>query len=122
MVKNLPAMQETQVQSLGREDLLEKGMATHSSILNEKTCLICMGVVQGSSYKSFKEIKDSDVLFCHLFLDFSKLVVFYYPFENLDNGFFSPGFIWIFRITFLSRRILSLIRDAMWTTSQWTST
>ena len=33
MVKNLLAMQETQVQSLGREDLLEKGMATHSSIL-----------------------------------------------------------------------------------------
>ena len=28
-----PAMQETQVQSLGREDPLEKGMATHSSIL-----------------------------------------------------------------------------------------
>ena len=33
MVKNMPAMQETQVPSLGREDLLEKGMATHSSIL-----------------------------------------------------------------------------------------
>ena len=33
-VKNLPAMQETQVQSLGQKDLLEKGMATHSSILN----------------------------------------------------------------------------------------
>ena len=33
MVKNLPAMQETQVQSLGREDPLEKGMATHSSTL-----------------------------------------------------------------------------------------
>ena len=32
-VKNLPAMQEIQAQSLGREDLLEKGMATHSSIL-----------------------------------------------------------------------------------------
>ena len=32
-VKSLPAMQETQVQSLGQEDLLEKGMATHSSIL-----------------------------------------------------------------------------------------
>ena len=32
-VKNLPAMQETRVQSLGREDPLEKGMATHSSIL-----------------------------------------------------------------------------------------
>ena len=33
MVKNLPAMQETRVRSLGREDPLEKGMATHSSIL-----------------------------------------------------------------------------------------
>ena len=32
-VKNLPAMQETQVQSLGREDLLVKEMANHSSIL-----------------------------------------------------------------------------------------
>ena len=33
MVKNLPAMWETRVQSLGREDLLEKGMATRSNIL-----------------------------------------------------------------------------------------
>ena len=33
MVKNLPAMQETRVQSLGQEDPLEEGMATHSSIL-----------------------------------------------------------------------------------------
>ena len=32
-VKNLAAIQETQVQSLGWEDSLEKGMATHSSIL-----------------------------------------------------------------------------------------
>ena len=32
-VKNLPAMQETQVQFQGQEDPLEKGMATHSSIL-----------------------------------------------------------------------------------------
>ena len=32
-VKNLPGMQETQVQSLSQEDPLEKGMATHSSIL-----------------------------------------------------------------------------------------
>ena len=35
-VKNLPAMQETQVQSLGWEDALEKEMATHSSILSWK--------------------------------------------------------------------------------------
>ena len=32
MVKTLPEMQETQVWSLGQEDPLEKGMATHSSI------------------------------------------------------------------------------------------
>ena len=33
MVKNLPAVQETQVQSLGQEDPLEEGMAAHFSIL-----------------------------------------------------------------------------------------
>ena len=33
MVKNLPAIQETQVQFLSQEDPLEKGMATHSSTL-----------------------------------------------------------------------------------------
>ena len=33
MLKNLPVMQETQVQSLGREDPLEKELATHSSTL-----------------------------------------------------------------------------------------
>ena len=32
-VKKLPALQETRVQSLGQEDPLEKGMATHSNIL-----------------------------------------------------------------------------------------
>ena len=33
MVKNLPMIQENQVQSLGQEDPLEKGMATYSSVL-----------------------------------------------------------------------------------------
>ena len=37
MVKNLPAMQETMVQSHGQEDPLEKEMATHSSILAWET-------------------------------------------------------------------------------------
>ena len=36
MVKNLPAMWETWVQLLGLEDALEKGMATHSSILAQR--------------------------------------------------------------------------------------
>ena len=33
MLKNLPAMTETRVKSLGREDPLEKGMSTHSDVL-----------------------------------------------------------------------------------------
>ena len=33
MVKNLTTMQETRIQSLGQEDPVEKGMATHSSII-----------------------------------------------------------------------------------------
>ena len=36
-VKNLPAMQETQVQYLSQEDLLKKGLAMHSSILSWRT-------------------------------------------------------------------------------------
>ena len=36
MIKNLPAVQETQVQSSGQEDPLEKEMATHSSVLARK--------------------------------------------------------------------------------------
>ena len=36
LVKNLPAMQETQVRSLGGEDPLEKGMANYSSVLDWK--------------------------------------------------------------------------------------
>jgi len=36
MVKNLPEVQETQVQSPGQEDSLKKGMATHSSILAQR--------------------------------------------------------------------------------------
>ena len=35
-VKNLPAIQETRIQSLGQEDPLEEGMATHSSIFAQK--------------------------------------------------------------------------------------
>ena len=36
LVKNLPAVQQTQVQSLGQQDLLEKEMANHSSIFTWK--------------------------------------------------------------------------------------
>ena len=43
MVKNLPAMQETWVQSLGREDPLENEMATHSGILTWETSFMDRG-------------------------------------------------------------------------------
>ena len=46
-VKNLPAMQETWVQSLGQENPLEKGMVTHSSIL---TWRISRSLVGYSAY------------------------------------------------------------------------
>ena len=39
LVKNLPAVQETWVRSLGWEDLLEKETATHSSILAWRVCM-----------------------------------------------------------------------------------
>ena len=50
MVKNLPAMQETQVQSLGRDNPLEKEMATHSRILCLENPLdrgACWAIVHG---------------------------------------------------------------------------
>ena len=53
MVKNLPVMKETQVQSVGREDPLVKGMAIHSTILawripwtEEPGGLLSMGVAK----------------------------------------------------------------------------
>ena len=61
MVKNLPAMQETWVRSLGQEDPLEEGMTTHSSILawriprtEESGGLQSMGVVKPT-------MKDTDI-------------------------------------------------------------
>ena len=39
IVKNLPVIQETPVRSLGQENPLEKGMATHSSILAQRTSM-----------------------------------------------------------------------------------
>ena len=44
LVKNLPVMQETQVRSLGWEDPLEKGKATHSCILENSMDYTVYGV------------------------------------------------------------------------------
>ena len=65
VVKNLPAMQETQVRSLGREDPLEGSMATHSSILvwrvpwtEEPGGLQCIGL---QSQTGLKQLSSSSV-------------------------------------------------------------
>ena len=60
MVKNPPAKQETQVQSLDQEDLLEKEMATHSSILAGKIpCREESGVLQSmGSQKSQTQLSN----------------------------------------------------------------
>ena len=63
-VKNMPAMQETRVQSLGQEDPLEKGMATHSSILSRRITW----TEEPSSPWSHKELHTTEQLTLSLFL------------------------------------------------------
>ena len=59
MVKNLPAKQETWIQSLGRGDPLEKGMATHSSILAWRISWIKEpGVLQTMESQSYTQLSD----------------------------------------------------------------
>ena len=64
-VKRLPTMWETQVQSLGLEDLLEKEMATHSSILAWKTRWTAINLVGYSPWDS-KELDKTERLHFHL--------------------------------------------------------
>ena len=59
MVKNLPAIQETQVRSLGQEYPLEKGMSTHSSILAWRITLTEEpGGLQSMIAKSWTQLSD----------------------------------------------------------------
>ena len=59
-VKNLPAMLETRVQSLGQEDPLEAGMATHSSIL--AWSIPGQRSLVGYSPRCYKESDTTDLL------------------------------------------------------------
>ena len=62
-LKNLPEMQETQVESLGWEDPLEKGMATHSSILAWRIpCTEEPGGLQSMESQSQTQLSDEHSL------------------------------------------------------------
>ena len=93
MVKRLPTMRETQVQSLGWEDLLEKETATHSSILEWK---IPWTSLVGYSTWGHKESDTTERL------HFTSLYVSLWP----DSSFlFSTEkhstFVWIYRSLFI---------------------
>ena len=65
-LKNLPAVQETQVQSLGQEDPLERGMATHSSVLTWR--IHGQKSLVGCSPRGHKESGTTEQLKLSLFL------------------------------------------------------
>ena len=70
MAKNLPAIQETWVQSLGWEDILEKGKATHSSILAWRISQTVQSMewqkVGNDSSDFHFHYHDSDLPCCHI--------------------------------------------------------
>ena len=73
MVKNLPAMRETQIQSLGREDPLEKGTATHPVSLPGE--LHGQRRLDGYSPWGCKESDTTQRLACPLFSHFDREAV-----------------------------------------------
>ena len=73
MVKHLPAMQETRVQSLCREDPLQKEMATHSRILAWR--IPWTEEPGGLQYMGLQRVRNNRVTFFSLFLQVTMLIV-----------------------------------------------
>ena len=79
MVKNLHAMQETQLQSLGRKIPLEKGMATHSSILvwrisrTEEQKALMLGKTEGRRRRERQRMRRLDGITDSMDMSLSKL-------------------------------------------------
>ena len=95
-VKNLPTMQETQVQFLGREDPLEKGMAIHSSILAWRI----PWSLAGCSPPGRKESDTTEWL--------TQRLIRYYSIQNTFNLFI---FTWYIKIRILCNLINHLSSD-----------
>ena len=81
MVKNLPAVQETQILYLGSEDLLQKGMATHSSILAWKIPWTEEYVWLQSFVNNMSQMSSST--FQHFFFSFLNVLKIYCPFKYI---------------------------------------
>ena len=79
MVKNLHAVQETWVQSLGQEDSLEKGMATHSSIIvcriswTEEQKVLTLGKIEGKRRRERQRMRRLDGITDSMDMSLSKL-------------------------------------------------
>ena len=90
MVKNLPAMQETWVQSLGQEDTLEKGMATHSSVLAWRIPWIEeSGRLQSMGHKELDTAKQLTLLLSFtlfIFTFFHYIYIYIYIEYSLPGG------------------------------------
>ena len=102
MVKNLPAMKEIRVQSLGREDPLEKGMAIHSSILawyrsSEISNSTGQGTGQSNEAASLAHL--GPVWDPHMLPQASELGIILRHFHNcLDSGSRGEGWVkWVQR-------------------------
>ena len=74
MVKPLPTMRETQVRSLGWEDLLEKEMVTHSSILAWKSPWMACSLVGYSPWGRKKSAMTEQASQC-IYMEFRKMVM-----------------------------------------------
>ena len=100
MVKNLPAVQETHVQSLGREDALEKGTATHSSIFAWRIPWTDKpGVLKSMGHKELDMIDIKwprvwllsqtawlRILFCHLLWPWANYLSLGFIFHSVKQG------------------------------------
>ena len=79
MVKNTHAIQETRLQSLGQEDPLEKGMATHSSILiwriswTEEQKALVLGKIEGRRRREQQRMRQLDGITDSMDMSLSKL-------------------------------------------------
>ena len=106
MVKNLPAMQETYVQSLGQEDPLEKEMTTHSSI---SACRIPWTEEPGRLYSPWGH-KESDTLTITHSLNYNAVLI---SAIQQNYSLYIHIYVFIFTSIMVYHRILNIVICAL---------